>query len=49
MQKILPGLKVAGFDVSQHGLAHSHENVRSHLFTIAPRIFIPSATTTSIS
>ncbi len=33
MQKILPGLNVAGFDVSQHGLAHSHEQVKSHLFT----------------
>src|SRR3954447_15316559 len=33
MQKILPGLKVAGFDVSQHGLAHSHEKIKPHLFT----------------
>lgn len=32
MQKILPGLRIAGFDVSSHGLAHSHEAVRPHLF-----------------
>src|SRR5438132_2189806 len=32
MQKILPGLKVAGFDVSQHGLAHSHDEVKPYLF-----------------
>jgi len=32
MQKILPGLKVAGFDISRHGLANSHEQVRPYLF-----------------
>lgn len=32
MQKILPGLKVAGFDISGHGLAHAHDAVKPHLF-----------------
>jgi len=27
MQRILPGLKIAGFDVSKHGLTQSHEKV----------------------
>lgn len=31
MQKILPGLKVAGFDVSRHALAHAHDAVKPHL------------------
>ena len=33
LKKILPGLEVAGFDVSQHGLANAHEAVRANLFT----------------
>src|SRR5271169_3766481 len=33
MKKILPGLKVAGFDVSHHGLANAHEQVRPYLFS----------------
>ena len=33
LKKILPGLEVTGFDVSQHGLAHAHEAVRANLFT----------------
>jgi SAM-dependent methyltransferase len=33
MKKILPGLEVAGFDVSQHGLANAHEQVKDYLFT----------------
>ena len=32
MQKILPGLEVAGFDVSKHALAHAHEQVKPYLF-----------------
>jgi SAM-dependent methyltransferase len=33
MKKILPGLEIAGFDVSQHGLANAHEQVKPYLFT----------------
>lgn len=33
LKKILPGLDVTGFDVSQHGLANAHEAVRANLFT----------------
>jgi SAM-dependent methyltransferase len=33
MMKLLPGLEVSGFDVSQHGLAHAHEKVKDRLFT----------------
>ena len=32
MKKILPGLKVAGFDISKHGLAEAKEEVRPYLF-----------------
>ena len=32
MTKIVPGLKVAGFDISRHGLAHAHDRVKSFLF-----------------
>jgi len=32
MQKILPGLKVVGFDISRHGLASAHEQVKPYLF-----------------
>ncbi len=32
MLKLEPGLKVAGFDVSRHGLANAHEKVRPFLF-----------------
>jgi SAM-dependent methyltransferase len=32
MKKILPGLQVAGFDISKHGLAESKPNIRPHLF-----------------
>src|ERR1700682_2302151 len=33
LKKILPGLDVTGFDVSQHGLANAHEAVRANLFS----------------
>src|SRR5215468_3774189 len=32
-EKLLPGLEVTGFDISQHGLANAHEAVRANLFT----------------
>ena len=32
MKKILPGLKIAGFDISQHGLADARDEVKQHLF-----------------
>jgi SAM-dependent methyltransferase len=32
MKKLLPGLKVAGFDISKHGLAEAKEEVRPYLF-----------------
>jgi ubiquinone/menaquinone biosynthesis C-methylase UbiE len=32
MKKILPDLKIAGFDISRHGLANSHEQVKPYLF-----------------
>ena len=32
MKKILPGLEVAGFDISQHGLADAREEVKPYLF-----------------
>lgn len=32
LKKLLPGLKVAGFDVSKHGLAEAKEEVRPFLF-----------------
>jgi SAM-dependent methyltransferase len=32
MKKILPGLKVSGFDISKHGLAEAKEEVRPYLF-----------------
>jgi SAM-dependent methyltransferase len=33
LKKLLPGLQVTGFDVSQHGLKNAHEKVRENLFT----------------
>jgi SAM-dependent methyltransferase len=33
LKKLLPGLEVTGFDVSQHGLTNAHEAVRANLFT----------------
>ena len=33
MKKILPGLKVAGFDISKHGLADAREQVKPYLFS----------------
>jgi SAM-dependent methyltransferase len=33
LKKILPGLQVTGFDISQHGLKNAHEVVRENLFT----------------
>jgi SAM-dependent methyltransferase len=32
MKKLLPGLKVSGFDISKHGLAEAKEEVRPYLF-----------------
>jgi SAM-dependent methyltransferase len=32
LKKLLPGLKVAGFDISKHGLAEAKEEVRPYLF-----------------
>jgi len=32
LKKLLPGLKVAGFDISKHGLAQAKEEVRPYLF-----------------
>ena len=32
MKKILPGLQVAGFDISAHALEHSLEPIKEHLF-----------------
>ena len=32
MKKILPGLQVAGFDISQHGLAEAQDEIKPHLF-----------------
>src|SRR5271156_4651807 len=32
MKKILPDLKVAGFDISKHGLADAREEIKSSLF-----------------
>jgi SAM-dependent methyltransferase len=32
MKKILPDLKVAGFDMSKHGLADARDNIKPHLF-----------------
>ena len=32
MKRILPGLEVAGFDISQHGLAEAKEEVKPYLF-----------------
>jgi SAM-dependent methyltransferase len=32
MKKLLPGLKVTGFDISKHGLAESKPNIRPYLF-----------------
>jgi len=33
LKKILPGLEVTGFDISQHGLANADEMVKQNLFT----------------
>jgi len=33
MRKILPGLTIAGFDISRHGLANAHEQVKPFLFS----------------
>lgn len=32
MTRLLPGLQVTGFDISQHGLADAKEEIRPHLF-----------------
>jgi SAM-dependent methyltransferase len=32
MKKILPDLEIAGFDISKHGLANAHENIKPYLF-----------------
>jgi len=32
MLKLRPRLRIAGFDISRHGLAHAHERVRPYLF-----------------
>ena len=32
MRKILPGLKIAGFDISNHGLADAREKIKPYLF-----------------
>jgi SAM-dependent methyltransferase len=32
MKKILPGLKIAGFDISKHGLADARDEIRPYLF-----------------
>ena len=32
MKKLLPGLQVAGFDISKHGLAESKPDIRPYLF-----------------
>ena len=32
MKKILPGLKVSGFDISKHGLKNSKKEIRKYLF-----------------
>jgi SAM-dependent methyltransferase len=32
MKKLLPGLRVSGFDISKHGLAEAKEEVRPYLF-----------------
>lgn len=32
MKLLLPGLKVAGFDISRHGLSDAREEIRDHLF-----------------
>ena len=32
MKRLLPGLEVAGFDISRHGLADAKDEVRPHLF-----------------
>ncbi len=32
MKRLLPGLDVSGFDISQHGLADAKEEIRPHLF-----------------
>lgn len=33
MKLLLPGLRVAGFDISEHGLVHAKEEVKEFLFT----------------
>ena len=32
MKKILPDLKIAGFDISKHGLADARDNIKPYLF-----------------
>jgi Methyltransferase domain len=32
MKKILPGLKIAGFDISKHGLAEARDEIKPYLF-----------------
>ena len=32
MKQILPGLKISGFDISEHGLSQSREEIRDKLF-----------------
>ena len=32
MKQLLPGLKIAGFDISEHGLSQSREEIRDKLF-----------------
>lgn len=41
MQKILPGLKVVGFDISKHGLENAHEQVKPYLFNYRAQDIYP--------
>ena len=47
MKQILPDLKIVGFDISKHGLANAHDDVKPHLFAIRHRTATRSATSTS--
>ena len=41
MQKIVPGLKVAGLDISKHGIANSHEKIKPFLYNYDARNPLP--------
>lgn len=41
IKKILPGIEIAGFDISKYGIANAKEEVKPFCLIIARKMFIP--------